>query len=125
MCRYAVLGSSLGSLCVYGACVHGWRVRGIELLPLLARHATRIAHSAGVRGVHFECADLLSCDLSASGERSFRDLPRALPLPFLELLTPPDHLSREDVVMLASQCWDDVLVAKVPSESFRLILESL
>jgi len=82
--RYTVLGSSLGSLSIYGACVYGWRARGIELLPLLTRHATRVVRSCGVIGVHFECADMLDCDLS-----------------------------NEDVIMLASQCWDDALVAAV------------
>ena len=63
--RYAVLGSSLGSLCIYGACLYGWTVRGIELLPLLVRHAERVVQGANVRGVSFECADILSCDLQS------------------------------------------------------------
>ena len=82
--RYVVLGSSLGSLVIYGACVHGLRSRGIELLPLLARTAERIAAEAGVVGASFECADMLSSDLKGS-----------------------------DIVLLASQCWDRTLIAAV------------
>ena len=82
--RYVVLGSSLGSLVLYGACVHGLHSRGIELLPLLARTAERIAAEAGVVGASFECADMLSSDLKGS-----------------------------DIVLLASQCWDRTLIAAV------------
>lgn len=92
--RYAVLGSSLGSLCVFGACVYGWQTRGIELLPLLVEHATRIVHEARVTGVSFECADLLCCD--------FREL---------------------DIVMLASQCWDAALVGAVRAKLLAELAE--
>jgi hypothetical protein len=81
---YVVLGSSLGSLVLYGACVFGVRSHGIELLPELAAAAVRVAAAAGVEHASFECADMLTCDLSAS-----------------------------DVVLLASQCWDARLVAAV------------
>lgn len=80
--RYYVLGSSLGSLCVYGACVYGIETRGIELMPGLAQAAQRIVTRAGVVGVSFECADMLGVDLSEA-----------------------------DVLLLASQCWDAPLVA--------------
>ena len=75
--QYLVLGSSLGSLVMYGACVHGLVSQGIELLPLLHSESVRIAKAAGVEGVSFECADMLSCDLSGY-----------------------------EIVLLASQCWD-------------------
>ena len=94
--RYAVLGSSLGSLAMYGACVHRLRSRGIELLPALASRASRIAQAARVDGASFECADILACDLR-----------------------------HEEIVLLASQCWDEKLreavaaklLAELPSES--------
>lgn len=80
--RYLVLGSSLGWLCVYGACVFGLRTRGIELLPSLAAAAARLVKEAGVAGVTLECADMLECDLSDA-----------------------------EIVLLASQCWDATLIA--------------
>ena len=80
--------------CVFGACIYGWQARGIELLPLLVKHATRIVHEARVTGVRFECADLLCCDL--------REL---------------------DVVMLASQCWDAALVGAVRAKLLTELAE--
>ena len=85
--RFAVLGSSLGSLVVYGACVHGLPSHGIELLPYLAAQAASVVRAAGVRGATFECADMLTCDLSQFG-----------------------------IVMLASQCWDEPLLESIGSK---------
>lgn len=82
--RYVVLGSSLGSLVMYGACVYGLPSRGIELMPALAERSQRIAREAGVENVSFECADMLHCDLSGSS-----------------------------MVLLASQCWDRSLLHAV------------
>ena len=89
--RYVVLGSSIGWLCFYGACVYGLEARGVELLPLLADTARRVASEARVEGVTFECADMLRCDLRGA-----------------------------EILMLASQCWDaelyDALRAKLLAE---------
>ena len=82
--RYVVLGSSTGWLCFYGACVYGFRTRGIELLPNLVAAAKRTAREAAIFGVHFECDDMLRSDLRGS------------------------HL-----IILASQCWDAPLLAAV------------
>lgn len=85
--RYVVLGSSLGSLVVYGACVYGIQSRGIELMPLLVSRAQQLSGEAGVQGTTFECADMLDCDLT-----------------------------RSTILMLASQCWDRSLMAAVRSK---------
>ncbi len=82
--RYAVLGSSVGWLCFYGACVHGLRSHGIELIPFLAATAARVAADAGVGGATFECADMLSV-----------------------------HLGGYAILLLASQCWDEELVRRL------------
>lgn len=88
--RYLVLGSSLGSLVLYGACVHGLVSRGIELLPVLARHATQLSDAAGVVGVSFDCADMLTSDLG-----------------------------QPQIVLLASQCWDPPLIATLRAKLLR------
>ena len=85
--RYAVLGSSLGSLVIYGACVYGLPSRGIELMPLLANRASDLASRAGVAGASFECADMLDCSLADCA-----------------------------ILLLASQCWDRSLIAAVRSK---------
>lgn len=82
--RYVVLGSSLGSLCIFGACVYGLPTLGIELMPMLTAQAESIAREAQASHVHFTCADMLQCDLSGA-----------------------------DIVLLASQCWDEELVTAV------------
>ena len=87
---YLVLGSSLGSLVVYGACVYGLPSRGIELMPALASRAAEVAESAGVVGARFECADMLACDLSGAA-----------------------------IVLLASQCWDRSLVDALAAKLLR------
>ena len=92
--RYVVLGSSLGSLVMYGACVHGLRSHGIEILPLLAARAAEVATAAGVKGASFECADMLCVDLSQS-----------------------------DVVLLASQCWDESLIAALRTKLLEELVE--
>ena len=77
--RFVVLGSSLGWLVFYGACVFGLPSEGVEILPLLCRTATETAAAAGLGDcVRFENADMLTHDLRGA-----------------------------DIVMLASQCWDD------------------
>ena len=79
--RFVVLGSSLGWLVFYGACVFGLPSEGVEILPLLCRTATETAAAAGLGDcVRFENADMLTHDLRGA-----------------------------DIVMLASQCWDDEL----------------
>ena len=60
-------------------------------MGLLSRHARRIATEAGVRGVHFETSDLLRC--------SYCD---------------------DNVLLLASQCWDAALVRTLAA---KLLLE--
>ena len=92
--RYYVLGSSLGWLCFYGACVHGLRSHGIELLPVLAREAIGVARDAEVDGVSFECADMLGCDLSAA-----------------------------DILLLTSQCWDGPMLEKLRAKLLRELRE--
>ena len=72
---------------MYGACVYGLQTRGIELLPLLASHARDIAQKAGVDRLTFECADMLACDLSEA-----------------------------EILLLASQCWDEALVDQLRSK---------
>ena len=57
------------------------------MLPVLAKTATRVCAAAGVEGVSFECADMLTRDLSGS-----------------------------DIVLLTSQCWDAPLVAALASK---------
>ena len=82
--KFVVLGSSLGWLVFYGACVFGLPSEGVEILPLLCRTATETAAAAGLGHGHdrvrFENADMLTHDLRGA-----------------------------DIVMLASQCWDDGL----------------
>lgn len=80
--RYTVVGSSLGALALYGACVYGWRTRGLELLDCLVVGARAISNAAHVTCLTYERTDGLCADYTA-----------------------------EDVVMLASQCWDAHLVA--------------
>ena len=53
-------------------------------MPLLASRAAQVADAAGVHGVEFEQADLLACELSTS-----------------------------KIVLLASQCWDGLLIEKL------------
>ena len=78
---FVVLGSSLGWLVFYGACVFGLPSEGVEILPLLCRTATETAAAAGLGDcVRFENADMLTHDLRGA-----------------------------DIVMLASQCWDEEL----------------
>ena len=38
-CRYVVLGSSIGWLVFYGACICGLESEGVELMPLLVQVA--------------------------------------------------------------------------------------
>ena len=80
--KYVVLGSSIGWLCFYGACVYGLPTRGIELLPNLVTAAERVGRTAGIEGVQFKCADMLKTDLRLS-----------------------------QLVVLASQCWDAPLLS--------------
>jgi hypothetical protein len=87
---YVVLGSSVGWLVLYGACVHGLPSRGVELMPYLARTAERVAAEAGVAGARFECADMMRVDLGGSR-----------------------------LVLLASQCWDEALVARLRAKLLR------
>ena len=76
--KFVVLGSSLGWLVFYGACVFGLPSEGVEILPLLCRTATETAAAAGLGDcVRFENADMLTHDLRGA-----------------------------DIVMLASQCWE-------------------
>lgn len=79
---YVVLGSSLGWLAFYGACIYRFPTTGIELMPNLVSAADRVARIAGVEGIRFECADALCCDLSTCM-----------------------------LVVLASQCWDKDLLS--------------
>ena len=84
--NYVVFGSSLGWLCLYGACVYGLRAEGVELLPKLCECARAAAAAARVppSGASFVCADALAHDVT-----------------------------RARLLMLTSQCWDASLCAAV------------
>ena len=87
--NYVVFGSSLGWLCLYGACVYGLRAEGVELLPKLCDCARAAAAAArvppsGAGGVSFVCADALA-----------------------------HGVTRARLLVLTSQCWDASLCAAV------------
>ena len=87
--NYVVFGSSLGWLCLYGACVYGLRAEGVELLPKLCDCARAAAAAApvppsGAGGASFVCADALAYDVT-----------------------------RARLLMLTSQCWDASLCAAI------------
>lgn len=58
------LGCGRGRTCFWLRCCIGCQVVGIELIPLFAYKAQKIAERAGIGGVDFRCEDYLNTDLS-------------------------------------------------------------
>jgi len=81
---YVVFGSSIGWLAFYGACCCGVNTVGVEIMEYLVQVADDTRAKLCIEKIRFSQGDMLQ-----------------------------HSLAETKVLMLTSQCWDDILIAKV------------